>query len=87
MYYYAATIATAAVCFSSKFVNLMDEKKTGAQLVGSFTVMIGDQDEARTCHSIACYCLRLRLSVSSYCFFCKFTCGSTKEATRHITNP
>ncbi|XP_067932130.1 protein NipSnap-like [Watersipora subatra] len=29
-----------------KFVDLMDEKNTGAQLMASFTVMIGDQDEA-----------------------------------------
>lgn len=31
---------------SSKFQELMHEKKTGAHLVGSFTVEIGDQDEA-----------------------------------------
>ncbi|XP_048739082.2 protein NipSnap-like isoform X2 [Ostrea edulis] len=30
----------------SKFQELMHEKKTGAHLVGSFTVEIGDQDEA-----------------------------------------
>ena len=37
------------VTCSAKFVDLMDEKKTGAQLMGSFTVMIGDQDEASKC--------------------------------------
>ena len=31
---------------SSRFQELMHEKKTGAHLVGSFTVEIGDQDEA-----------------------------------------
>lgn len=30
----------------SKFNNLIQEKKTGAELTGSFTVEIGDQDEA-----------------------------------------
>ena len=31
---------------SARFVELMDEKQTGAKLAGSWTCMIGDQDEA-----------------------------------------
>ena len=36
----------AVSVFSANFVEIMDEKKTGAKLMGSWTVMIGDQDEA-----------------------------------------
>lgn len=32
--------------FRSTFTEMMDAKKTGAELVGGWTVDIGDQDEA-----------------------------------------
>ena len=34
--------------FSARFVDLMHSKQTGAELQGSWTCMIGDQDEAGT---------------------------------------
>ena len=34
------------VCCRAKFVKMMDRMKTGAELVGSWTADIGDQDEA-----------------------------------------
>ncbi len=45
-YWCTTCIALRFVASSQSFVEMVQRKETGAELVGSWTVEIGDQDEA-----------------------------------------
>ena len=54
--------------YSQRFVNIVHEKKTGAELAGSWTVEIGEQDEASKTTSFISWCFSLFYSSISILF-------------------